>query len=208
MNFSKVFILFLLLLLPGCGCKDSEIITVLLSEEFKRYTDFPAGSWWVYEKIDEPEVTDSIYIYRNIQVIKSQRDECEDYEKLVLNAVRINSGMVDTIIYEIFPRPPIDPGNPKYYLFYIVIAKGIWNQDLLFFPNEIGEKSEFQSNFEIIEKAQDIIVNGNKYTETITTFHLFEKFVISETYAQDVGVIRRVYRDSSIYELKSYFINK
>ncbi len=208
MKFLKVIGLILVLWLPGCGCKDSEMVTVLLSEEFKRYTDFPVGSWWVYEKIDEPGVTDSIYIYRTIQVIQSQRDECDDYEKLVLNAVKINSGMADTIIYEIFPRPPVNPNDPKYYLFYTVVAKGILDNDLLFFPNEMGEKSEFQNNFEITKKASDMIVNGNNYIETITTFHLFEKFVISETYAQDVGVIRRVYRDSSIYELKTFFINK
>ena len=53
--------------LSACGCKDSEMVKVLLSDEFKRYTDFPAGSWWSYEKIGNPNIVDSIYIYILIQ---------------------------------------------------------------------------------------------------------------------------------------------
>ena len=198
MKFSLVFtLLLLLLLLPGCGCKDSEMATVLLSEEFKRYTDFPAGSWWVYEKIDEPEVTDSIYLYEYTNEILNDDELCIIIQIIMQRALQYPGfySKPDTLVFKSTPTMSVD--NYSDFLF---------NGNLLIL---YVDSSNLNLNVEIISKNKNEIVGNIEYFNTITTFHKsISSFIISETYAQDVGVVRRVYRDSSIYELKSYFINK
>ena len=80
--------------------------------------------------------------------------------------------------------------------------------DLFFSPNELDEISNYSGELKVLTKTSQEIINGDTYINTITFTSNNERRIISETYAQDVGVIRRVYRDSSIYELKAFFINK
>ncbi len=196
MKFLSILTLALLLLLPGCGCKDSEMVTVLLSEDFKRYTDFPEGSWWVYEKIDEPDVKDSIYIYSSEKAVGSNKHEkCYNFESIILGSYYSSRELKDSINFVL--NAPIFSNLQKEEF-------SLFSNVLFFWPNELNEKY----TVEIIGKQDRLNINGMEFFNTITTFHSIGEFVVSEIYAQDVGVVRRVYRDSSIYELKAFFINK
>jgi hypothetical protein len=96
--------------------------------------------------------------------------------------------------------------------------KGIWGLELLFFPNQAGDSSIYDCGIHIIDKQDTLKVGKNTYYNTITTsfpvgesgscYEVPPYFILSETYAKGVGVVRRQYADGSVYELKSYHINQ
>ena len=65
MNRQHKHFLVILLFLYACKCPDKERAEVFTPPDFDAYTKFMAGSWWVYEKIDDVNLTDSIYIYND-----------------------------------------------------------------------------------------------------------------------------------------------
>ena len=184
----KYIPLVLLFFLIACKCKDG--MTFLLDEEFKSYTDFPEGSWWVYEKAGDPSLTDSIYLYRITEKLFTRRGSCDEYQQIFYHAFRFR----DKDTTEIF-------WNSRYFTDSTKIERPVfWFGVQYVFAIPIPTQP---TNIMEIE-----VINGIEYYKTITYSHKASNFILLETYAKDVGVTRRMYQDSSLFEIKKYFINR
>ncbi len=109
MNRQNVHFLVIILLLCACKCPDKERTEVFTPPDFDPYTKFMAGSWWVYENHDDPEVIDSIYIYNHRTTFKETDDkECITFEWYFEESVNTRSNnQVDSVRFElIYPPPP------------------------------------------------------------------------------------------------------
>ena len=62
------------------GCEEPEYVA--LSKAFKAYTDFPEGSWWVYENVSKSgnNVRDSVYLNRRVMSVSTERGSNDEYE--------------------------------------------------------------------------------------------------------------------------------
>ncbi len=194
----------------GCRCKDSEKPTVFVPEEIKLYVDFPTGSWWVYENIGNPEIRDSIYIYDDRSTLWDSDQECLFWEQRDYYYVNLGGHNFDSLRTEVVQFSGVIEDQTDFYYLISFIKNGILGQSstLLFYPNDKGDKANYATPAEIVNKQATQTINGVEYSNTITTFHPDPQYVISEVYAENVGVVMRVYPDSSVFVLKDYFINQ
>ena len=198
---------------PQCnGCEDPAFIP--LSEDFKSYTDFPEGSWWVYENIDEPSVKDSVYVTRRFPGTETDHHTNLEYAINAYTLIKENKGNREELKYLAYPPPWTNSNSPFFYYELIVQDIGMFGTYMLFFPNEIGDKDSENCNVQIADKQDTTFMRKQSYFDTITTKFPDQGgcespnyYIASETYARDVGVIRRTYFDGSIYELVDYHIN-
>ena len=124
--------------------------------------------------------------------------------------MRLPQGIIDTVQFELVPPSPINKNILEYYYLGKTITHGLFSRavSLLFTPIEINQNSNYGSAMQIVDKQPKQTINGVEYSNTITTFHIEQDYVISEVYAENVGVVMRVYADSSVFVLKDYFINR
>ncbi|HEX9649030.1 MAG TPA: hypothetical protein VGA21_00605 [Cyclobacteriaceae bacterium] len=177
----------LLFFLSACKCKDG--LTFLLDEEFKSYTDFPEGSWWVYEKVGDPSVTDSIYLYRRSERLAPPRGSCDEYQLFFYYLVRHQAK--DIKEFSFVSEHYTDSTN--------YLRSGLWYGTQFLFTKKKG--------LDPLAQVETGIINGIVFDSTITFNHRSSYYFLSETYARRIGVVRRLYQDSSLYEIKKYFIN-
>ena len=199
-------------MLYACKCPDKEKAEVFTPQDLDVYTKFRAGSWWVYENLDYPDIMDSLFIYNDRVLFRESDDkQCVSLEWYFENAIRIKSnGQIDSIRFELIPPFPISRIDTEYYYVLRTIKNNIYSSSisLLFTHNSLNEESHFGSATKIVDKQAKQTINGVEYNNTITTFHPDPQYVISEVYAENVGVVMRVYPDSSVFVLKDYFINQ
>lgn len=131
--------------ISGCRCKDSEKPTVFVPEEIKSYVDFPAGSWWLYEKIGNPEVRDSIYIYDERSILWDSDQECLFWEQRIYNYVNSGDHNFDSLRTEVVQFSGVIENRTDFYYLISFIKNGILGQSstLLFYPNEKGYKANY-----------------------------------------------------------------
>jgi hypothetical protein len=184
----KYIPLVLLFFLTACKCKDG--MTFLLDEEFKSYTDFPEGSWWVYEKVGDPSVTDSIYLYRRTERLDPPRGSCDEYQVVYHRLMATTADNLNEI--SLNSRHYMDTSN--------YLRSGLWHGAQFLFTKKTGSDP-----LAIVESR---IINGVEFDSTITFHHRPSDYFLSETYARNIGVVRRMYQDSSLFEIKKYFINR
>ncbi|MDH5365679.1 MAG: hypothetical protein OEW67_01730 [Cyclobacteriaceae bacterium] len=196
------------------GCEDSTSF-IPLSEDFKTYTDFPEGSWWVYENVSDPNQKDSIYVMNRTMTINQNYREKTESEFYKFDYVKSNGNIKDTLKYLMYLSPVVDVSNPFFFYELIIEKKGIFGLDVLFHPNEIGGiVGVNECGVHIADKQDTTFMRKQLYFDTITTKFPDQGgcespnyYISSETYARDVGVICRTYFDGSIYELVDYHIN-
>lgn len=213
-----------LLLLPslaciGTACDPGPEATILIPEEYKAYVDFPAGSWWVYEQVGDPARKDSVYIYReSVRMVTDDRGDTE-YEINFDHVTFQHHDRVDSIAYILSFHPDAYSSGVEYYQYEMAIpAQGIMGLEMLFFTNKADDSSMYECGIQIIDKQDALQVGKDTFHNTITTAFPVGKFsscyeappyfILSETYAKGVGVVRRQYADGSVYELTAYHINR
>jgi len=208
------FYLFCMLLLVSIvSCfkpNDIDKETAFLPEEFKAYTVFNEGTWWIYEDIHTGE-RDSSFVFSDTTFIKDSDRISFMYERNEQLTVRRN----DTISKEAFPSSRgLEEGYiyiyregdyPNFSSFMYLLTNPI---------DSVNQQIPVQGGAFIISMSQTSTIQNQLYSKTITVS--FDGAVAENgnppwrirscTFAQNVGMIRIQYYDGTIWELVDYHI--
>ncbi len=204
-----IFIFFILSFSFSCIEKKE---TAYLPEEFKAYTIFSEGTWWLYREVHTNNI-DSIFVFfSNTDVVIDERgsfNQETNFQKIVRRQ--------DTISIRTFPLFKSD--NQYKYLFINReenISKFSNESHLLGYPiDSIGQQAFFQTGSFVTEMKQEKAIQNQTYRNTISVS--FDGSIAENenppwkirscTFAQNVGMIRIQYYDGTIWELVDYYIN-
>ena len=194
-------LLFLSLSAMWCKKSDSTYYTPL-SQDFLSYFAFPKGSWWVYKEINTGK-TDSFYVTQ--YGIDNVYDKKADFHYQSLsyglhgNKYQCTAGA----------NPSID--GTKFYYTQIFKGNDSFNSSStrLFYPFEINRPT---SDGVVIKMLADsIAIQNNTYLDICITDKSFAQPIDpikSEYYCKNIGVIKRVYSDGTVWEVIKYHLNK
>ncbi|MEX0966583.1 MAG: hypothetical protein WD077_05060 [Bacteroidia bacterium] len=209
-----------ILLLSSCGLfEDDEGPFNPLSEEFKSYVYFPAGSYWIYKELGSGRLDSSYIINSQIRVKHNPKKGGgpERYESMGMQIVReIMPGRRDTIIGLGAPSP-LSFDNSYYNGIVrnsyeeIIYKYGVGGHPYFATPVDTGNDNDF-FRLDIFTVQESMEIQGVHYHDVVTTLHgdpndlEGNNPIKSEIYAKDVGVIRREYYDGRVYELLRHHI--
>jgi hypothetical protein len=79
----------------GFSCVPEPKEIILIPDEYKAYVDFPVGSWWVYEDVNDPAKRDSVYVYE--KKLQLQAYENVEYEKVFFLLTYSHDSVLDSV---------------------------------------------------------------------------------------------------------------
>ena len=189
--------LFLLFGAMNCNKNKNEPV-ILLDKDFLSYFAFPVGSWWIYKEIKTGR-KDSCFV--ELYSFEEKVSPKEGNIKNQLLHYHIASKIHPTILG--FARPK---GN-SYYLFKDLEA-GV---NYFRYPWVVNKQKDGDDHFNMREHYDSIQINSVYYHDVLRTEFDYPDYgntIKSEYYCKNVGVIKRIYFDSTTWELTKYFINK
>ncbi|MBW3544040.1 MAG: hypothetical protein KY428_00330 [Bacteroidetes bacterium] len=204
----------------GSACDPGPEATILIPKEYKAYVDFPVGSWWVYEDVNDPAKRDSVYVFGELKRMIPSKHKDIEYEGISNRVVFKHLDRIDSITFRLTYDVFSYSSGVDYFQYLAAIpAQGIMGLEMLFFPNQVGDSSfVYECGIHVTDKKDTLKVGKDTYHNTITTafpvgefsscYEAPPYFILSETYAKGVGVVRRQYADGSVYELAAYHINR
>jgi hypothetical protein len=201
MKFSATKMLYFFLLLPVfyfTGCC-SNPVRYVVSNDLKRYFDFPEGSYWIYKNYNN---YDTLKVLGRKTINEAYDIEnCDEKENIVRNYY---SSYLDTIFetYTVcigkqsyfkeyahyFTSIPSDSSDHKYVIVNDYTQKTIANL-------KIGN----QNYTDIRVQVLDTMILGNSVNKNWT---------IEGYYVKDIGLVKRVLYDGTNWELVDYKIYK
>ncbi len=213
-NLLLLFPILLLLTFSSCFKPNEDgRETAYLPEDFKSYTVFNEGTWWVYEEVFSGE-RDSSFVFSSITEINTDDKRAfirEEIDQLLLRRK-------DTIYCVTFPFTHQSERN---IYIYIYIEKNISefpsSMNLLSYPiDSIDQQVPFQGGAFVTAIEEETIIKNQTYYNTI---HVSFDGAVAEngnplwrirscTFAPNVGMIRIQYYDGTIWELVDYHIER
>ncbi len=202
------FISILFILSFYSSCKKNKAETVLIPQEFKDYTVFPEGSWWVYKEIHTGE-KDSSYVFFDTTGIgwdEKRGYNAEGSQQLIIrrnDTINKIIGSQDRFTHIYREISSMNTQVTTYVLFNPI--------------DSIGQQAPIQGGVIIQDKTPTLSVQNQLYQDIIVTSF---KGVVSEnpvnnmgwhihtaTFARSVGMVRIQYFDGTIWELVDYHIS-
>ncbi|OFY65079.1 MAG: hypothetical protein A3H98_07825 [Bacteroidetes bacterium RIFCSPLOWO2_02_FULL_36_8] len=214
MNLPKILLLTFLLTL-GFSCKKEPVCNPSeLTKEFLDYWFFPQGSWWVYQKKGAFGIMDSMFCYSSTKEIAFDHDPelCDFFYKIFIqhsNEIFFNSP--DNPGYDWFSNVPGFTLNPLISFSEVVpdsvllFPGGGGGGDIYQYPLKIGNNTGqflFVDTFQVSDTQ--LMINYNKIIHIKSTYSDSSHIYLSK----NIGVVKKVYPDSSVWILTKYFINK
>ncbi|MEZ4883291.1 MAG: hypothetical protein R3E32_01050 [Chitinophagales bacterium] len=197
------------------SCKKNNAETVHIPQEFKDYTVFPEGSWWIYEE-KHTGIKDSTYTYfSKCKFSDGRRFYGRDFGE-VESCEFVNVSRGDSITSQsIF----LGKNEDKSYI-YIYIETNhsktqTLNNHLLIHPiDSLPQQVPTQGGHIITALDDTLSVGGRQYFNTISTS---TDGVVSENgavpfniktciFAKGIGKVYIHYHDGTIWELVDYHI--
>jgi hypothetical protein len=196
----KLFLFFALFIfiLSAIGCKE-EKPTYYIDQEFKDYTTFGIGSYWVYEDSASSQI-DSVYLENVQNTIVNASGFNYITEQIVLH---FNSSMNNSYVGSSqFDGASQLDDSP----FYIYIEYG--GNTMFFSRQSIGHNS----NGLTYEKYLDTLnFNGIKYSKIMVFLvkgdFTGQDFPKRTFYANKIGLIRKEMSNGKVWNLKRFHIN-
>ncbi|MGB1242259.1 MAG: hypothetical protein ACPG49_07045 [Chitinophagales bacterium] len=202
-------LIFILILLSIASCTEKKD-TAYVPEEFKIYTVFNEGTWWIYEEVLSGE-KDSSFVFSSKTRILNHRSLSYKQEMIEQQTVRKK----DTIYQLTYPSDKLIEGLYLYTYKEENRRNFSFPMTLLPYPiDSIGQQVPFQGGAVITAIEEKIIIQNQTYLNTISVS--FDRAVAENgnppwkirscTFAQNIGMIRIQYYDGTIWELVDYKI--
>jgi hypothetical protein len=208
-------LLLLALLLSACCMDDCNFFgreaapTYLMDQDFKDYTLFPVGSYWIYAS-GSGEI-DSVYLYRQDIGIDESRKifpfNCEGF-----NQNLGSSYFADTLFGG--GGVSLRSNDTTFYIYAERYLSNFLITNVQFFNQaKPGESLVFTSASELryLSELDSYFIGKIEYTHV----RAFENLIPTEArlpkkifYARGIGIIRKELYNGQIWNLKRYFINK
>lgn len=198
---SKILLLpiILIILIGGC-CTTPENIAV--STDFKRYFNFPKGSYWIYKNQYNEYDTLLLESLTSKYIEYTRPESCSEYE------------LVEISYFDSYLSLAI-----KANIKAESITFSSFSDNESFFPDLISDTtfltfqgSSYTFNQDFIKELQiGDHTFWNIYSveiDTTLTHEINNLQPISGYYVRDIGLIKRVLYDGTIWELIDYKINK
>ncbi len=175
-----------------------------INNEFKSYTVFPKGSYWVYEETDWGG-RDSVYLAKS-EIAFDKEHNGEKFECLYISS-RMNN---DTIVGAAFPSEEVGRVY-KYEENWIKDYSRRYVQYLDHYPAGY----EFQYTDRLKVKYEGFLTNFEVKGVTYKDVKIFGQVITINAlqteriyWAKNVGIIRRETHLGHVWELKRFYINK
>lgn len=210
-NLAVIFLLLTFL----CSCKKDEYYH--MSEEFKAYTMFPIGSYWVYEELnsgfrDTLTVQDTSFRFESAAE-SNQFYECAyiDYNTKHSGKVR---GSLSTITYNV--NQCSSYSSCRIFNTYVGIDTSQNNQYMVFNNSYFCCCDKGWQNTEehfTFSKLTDTLTISNKVYEDVMEFtfipsnQMYPTTVKKSSFAKNVGLIRWELHNGDTWEIVDYKIN-
>lgn len=209
MKISKIILL--IFGLSGCCslCKKSDVATYLMDQNFKDYTLFPIGSYWIYaENISKAD--DSVYLYQQeVRINDSQKIHSYNYEQF--NQSLGTTFFNDTLLGGAEAESYYD----TIFFFYTErYSSNLSATNLQFFSKiAAGTSLDFadDSRIKYIGEFDSLVADGVEYRHE----RVFENSIQADDrlpqkiyYSKGIGVVRKELFNGQVWNLKRYFINR
>ena len=190
-----------------CRKKDEPVYYIPLNNGFLSYVSFPVGSWWVYEEVNTGK-RDSIYVVINNTLKKENRQDNNYYYQLEF---RLKNNFGEYYFWarpdkNIFLNDTVYTCTEAYNL-----NNGTYTAIRFFYSKQRDTLYSINDNTYIKNIFDTLILNSSLYTDIYqieNSNQLYGNQIKSEYYSKNIGIIRKELFDSTIWELKKYFINK
>ena len=202
----RKLLLFLIIFmaLTGISCiKDSPPdVHVPLPPEFLSYFNFPQGSWWVYKEIKSGK-TDSFYLDKF--VIEKADNQYGDH--LYYQYFSYHFTGQSYSIHGTGQHLPDDPNSKEFY-YSESFDESYQPRSVFVYPSTIGGTGNIL--FKISSHFDSLAIQGYVYKDVYVTAdsNVYNNPLKSEYYCKNVGIIRREFFDSTVWELTKYHLNK
>jgi len=181
--------------------------THYVHEEFLRYFgNFNEDSWWLYQRLNN-DLKDSMYVSRYNPGM-SYSDAYDSYNEQIFFI--IESTQQDRISSNI--KVGYD-GNTSLFYFYYPISVGlqVWlYQDKYYGCDPI--ENPFTHTCDItVQKISTLEIDGEEYSDVIKVTDgktSNPNPIIVAYYVQDIGLVRKEYKNGEIYDLVEYEIKE
>lgn len=192
------------------SCRDDSAPTYLMDQDFKDYTLFPVGSYWIYSENASQEY-DSVYLYQQeIRINESQKIHSYNYEQFdqSLGSTFFRDTLVGGSSIERYK------GEDKYCLYAERYLSNFVVTNLQFF-NKIsaGSTLDFADDSQVkyIGEFNSFIGDGIERQNV----RVFENLIQTDDrlpkkiyYAKGIGVVRKELFNGQTWNLKRNFINR
>ena len=174
-----------------------------MSEEFKSYTVFPNGSYWIYEELGTGMI-DSVSVLKTEKIMR--KDDSYEFEWLVSS--NLSSHLNDTV--QRLGRPDF---NYRIYVLEELRLSDFLNSPIIFFDTSAvgfsnGYAEDFQIKYESFYETLDIQSVAHK---DVKVFHHNIQYFPYQSqrvfFARNVGIIKRELFNGEVWELKRYYVN-
>lgn len=197
------------LIFNGISCnKEPSKSLVKFDPVFLSYFAFPKGSWWTYKEINTGK-TDSFYVDGfKIENFTNSDEDNYYYERLRYHL----TGEKYVASGDARPNPNIKLNTLLYQYIerYHAAQFGLdYDADRFIYPS--NENETFNNSFYMLKNLDTITINSTLYKDVYVTNNSTQEYynpIKSEYYCKNVGVIRRDFFDSTVWELTNYHINK
>ena len=191
-----ISILLMVILLSNCDKKNKEPLYCLMQQEFKDYTVFTEGDYWVY--MNNIGVKDSIVLIK--QTITQETNNEVKYNYLHQLFLKNESDTFRQITNFISNRCEYNLQNNNSILFFYPAVIGNYSSMGLYQNYELKLVTILDS-MEMYNKVyRDIMI----FEDTISSYYDFKKIY----YSRNIGLIKKEEFDGTIWELINYNVNQ
>ncbi|WP_157446821.1 hypothetical protein [Cytophaga aurantiaca] len=201
-NYFSIRFIILLICVTCISCDRSRPVTTYgFSQDFKNYTVFNTGSYWVYED-SASKTIDSIYLVRHQFSFIEEIDGTMKYQ--YLEEWKHSSLNQSTLFFKGY----IPSGETK--AMYAETVPPILNPGITYFDGEIGTAPDYTYNIYYEEKRNSI-----SFQETFHHVKVFLSFYQQYPnhakrwyYANHIGLVRKELYNGQVWNLIRYHVSQ
>jgi hypothetical protein len=176
--------------------------TYTLSQEFKDYTVFNTGSYWVYED-SASKAIDSIYLFSQtfsfVGGSYNRPDKSESLEQRKYSSLHL-----DTLFF--IGYLPLDNQDGV----YAELMTNILNLDINYFEATLGSYGVPSSNITFYDEKRDSIFFREKFYQ-VKIFTNLQQFINQSKkvyYANHIGLVRKELFNGQVWNLVRYHVSQ
>jgi hypothetical protein len=191
-----------LLMATTCNKKEKQYPTYYMDQEFKDYTLFKVGSYWVYQDSATKQI-DSVYLYKQTIAVSNYGKEIGYNAEYFSEELR--SSLFDTLLGG--GGKPLEKAG---YSYGIIRLKDFLNSSTYYFTGHIGDEEPSNGNLKFI-KTLDSLNFIEKFYSLKCFENNTEKFIYQPHktyYAKHIGLVRSELFNGQVWNLIRYHVTQ
>jgi hypothetical protein len=197
-----------LLMATTCNKKEKQYPTYYMDQEFKDYTLFKVGSYWVYQDSATKQI-DSVYLYKQ-EITINDRRKIVDYNYQDVFENLYTSYYNDTIFRN--GGAKLKGDTQSYCAYFEGMLTSFINAPYLYFGSANEGTTFYHDGNLIYLKFNDIITIGNTSYSNVKIFELIKESYPLQIkkifHAKHKGVIRKELFNGQVWNLIRYHVTQ